>query len=164
MAYYDICKVHVGIIRHLGFEKVYVSDSVKNRLIFSQDAKSLGNMAKKSLVFFLKSYELDLGTIKAVAQNNGAFAIAQSDFVFGNGNSDVSLAKKIGMARLFVKACRKEGARIILCSMASEEFMVPSARELVFFGLLLGIEESVSKQALSIANIYLEDKQQSQKQ
>ncbi|MFA5106585.1 MAG: hypothetical protein WC506_06530 [Candidatus Micrarchaeia archaeon] len=156
MAYYDIALTHIGTLRQLGYSSVYNANDCKSRIIYAADAKSLGNMAKKPLVFFLKSYELDPGAIKAVAQNNGAFAFPLSDFVMGGENRPFSIAKKLGMARLFIKACKKEGARVILCSMAREEFMAPSERELVFFGLLLGMEEAKAKQAISIANIYLE--------
>ncbi len=156
MAYYDIARTHSGQLRPLGYAGIYRAEECKSRIIYSQNAKGLGNMAKKQLVFFLKSYELDEGTIKAVAQNSGAFAFPLSDFTAGPANPPALLAKKLGMARLFVKACQKQGARIMLCSMAQEEFMVPSARELVFFGLLLGLDEAQAKQAISIANIYLE--------
>lgn len=156
MAYHDIARTHVGTLRQLGYSSVYNADDCKSRIIYSQDAKTLGNMAKKPLVFFLKSYELDLGTIKAVSQNNGAFAFPLSDFLMGGANTSFSIAKKLGMARLFIKACKKQGARVILCSLAQEEFMVPSARELVFFGVLLGMEEAKAKQAISLAPIYLE--------
>ncbi len=155
MAYYDISRTHIGTMKQLGFSGIFDAASCKSRIIYSQDSKSLGNMAKKPLVFFLKSYELDLGTIKLVAQGKGAFAFPISDFTPGGENSAYALSRKLGMARLFAKACQKAGARIILCSMAQEEFMAPSVRELVFFGGLLGIEESISKQAITIAHLYL---------
>ncbi|MBM3229522.1 hypothetical protein FJZ26_03760 [Candidatus Parvarchaeota archaeon] len=155
MEAYDISIVHVGNIGSLGFAKAYKLENVKNRTYRAKNAAQLGSIAKKPLVFFLDSFELDLPAIREVAKSGGAFAFPASYFSVP-GEPPHFVAQKLGMARQFAKLCLKYGARIVLCSLSQNEFQCLSAHELVLFAQLFGIPEQVAKASLKLPKLYFE--------
>jgi len=146
---FDVARIEVESPKKLGFERVVGTNELGKLLVESNDFAKIRVWANAGKLFFVSSFEPNIGMIRGVADSGkSAFLVDLAGCIGADGSKK---AIEISKRRFFLAICRKYKAPVVLCSLAPSKEFLRNYHECMCVFSLMGLQpEEVRKGFLEI--------------
>ena len=132
---FDLVRMDVAPSRPI--KTIDIRKNAPNFFSSSDTLEKARSACKRSKYLHFSSYDADVGLMKACAENGCALVIAISDIL---PLPPYEKAKKIARMKRFAKLAYHYHAKIIVCTLARNEYELRSAFELKMIGEYIGVK------------------------
>ncbi len=133
----DVARIEVESPKSLGFERIVSTRELGKKLVESNDYAKIRAWANAGKLFFVSSFEPNIGMIRGVADSGkSAFLVDLAGCISAEGaKKGIELSKR----RFFISICRKYGAPFVLCTLAPSAEYLRNYHECMCVFSLMGL-------------------------